>query len=70
MLQIFISILFLQCLSETVSDSEDVKTAAAFCGTNVAVLDRLSGLSGFSEHDVCRFCLYNNHLYLWLTLHT
>jgi hypothetical protein len=54
-LQIFISILFLQYLPETVYDSEAVKTAAAFCGADVAVPDRLSGLSGFSEHGFCRF---------------
>ena len=52
MLQIFISILFLQYLPETVYDSEAVKTAAAFCGADVAVPDRLSGLSGFREQVV------------------
>lgn len=62
MLQIFVTILFLQYLPETVYDSKTVKTAAAFCGADVAVPDRLSGLSGFSEHDFCRVFQYNNHL--------
>lgn len=59
MLQIFVSILFLQHLSVTVYDSE---TCFAFCEDYVAVPDRLSSLSGFIEHDFMQSLCTHNHL--------
>lgn len=58
MLQIFVSILFLQYLSVTVYDSETF----AFYEDDVAIPDRLSSLRGFIEHDFMQILCTHNHL--------